>query len=138
MIGTICKKILKKGASISAMTLKEAREILGLERTATRQEITRAYRRAARRWHPDRAPEDQEAAYRSRMQEVNAAYQRLREFLEGYRFLLEDTETGEDVEEWWQDRFYTGVWGRPPRKGQSPEDEAVGEDSPAGKDGKPK
>jgi DnaJ domain len=95
------------------VTLKEARDILGLDLTATRQEIIRAYRRAARRWHPDRAPADREEEYRGRMQLVNAAYQRLRDFLEGYRFRLEDTETGEDVEEWWRDRFYTGVWGRP-------------------------
>ncbi len=120
------------------MTLKEAREILGLERMATRQEITRAYRRAARRWHPDRAPEDLEAEYRSRMQEVNAAYQRLREFLDGYRFLLEDTETGEDVEEWWRDRFYTGVWGRPPRERPDAEDEAAKVDAGRSKTGKEK
>jgi hypothetical protein len=97
------------------MTLKEAREILGLDLTATRQEIIRAYRRAARHWHPDRAPDGREEDYRAHMQQVNAAYQRLKEFLEGYRFRLEDTETTEDVEEWWQERFYTGVWGRPPQ-----------------------
>jgi hypothetical protein len=105
------------------MTLKEAREILGLELTATRQEITRAYRRAARRWHPDRAPAEREEEYRGRMQEVNAAYQRLREFLEGYRFRLEDMETGEDVGEWWRERFYTGVWGPPPKERQASQDE---------------
>ena len=104
------------------MTLKEAREILGLDLTATRQEITRAYRRAARRWHPDRAPAKREEEYRGHMQQVNAAYQRLKEFLEGYRFRLEDTETGEDVEEWWQERFYTGVWGRPPERGGNPQE----------------
>jgi len=100
------------------MTLTEARTILELGLTATRQEITRAYRRAARRWHPDRAPEGREEEYRAHMQQVNAAYQRLKEFLENYRFHLEDMETGEDVEKWWQERFYTGVWGRPPQEQQ--------------------
>jgi hypothetical protein len=104
------------------VTLKEARDILGLDLTATRQEITRAYRREARRWHPDRAPADREEEFRGRMQLVNAAYQRLRDFLENYRFRLEDTETGEDVEEWWRDRFYTGVWGRPVREPQATRD----------------
>lgn len=99
------------------MTIKEARELLGLGLVATRQEILRAYRRAARRWHPDRAPEGQEEEYRSRMQEVNAAYQRLREFLENYRYRLEEPESPEEVEQWWQERFFTGVWGRPPREG---------------------
>ncbi len=105
------------------MTLKEARKILGLALTATRAEITRAYRQAARRWHPDRAPADREAEYRGHMQLINDAYQRLKEFLEGYRFRLEDTESVEDLGEWWRERFYTGVWGRPPKERQTSEDE---------------
>lgn len=108
---------------MKAMTLKEAWGLLGLGQTATRQEITQAYRRAARRWHPDRAPEGEEAEYRARMQQVNAAYQRLKEFLEGYRFRLEEGETVQDVEEWWAERFYTGVWGQPPGKVGEPETE---------------
>ncbi len=120
------------------MTLKEAREILGLGLTATRQEITRAYRRAARRWHPDRAPADREEEYRGRMQQVNAAYQRLKEFLEAYRFRLEDTETGEDLGEWWRERFYTGVWGPPPGKGQASQDEEPEMGTGRGRTGKRK
>jgi DnaJ-domain-containing protein 1 len=113
------------------MTLREARDILGLDLTATRQEITRAYRRAARRCHPDRAPADREEEYRGRMQLVNAAYQRLKDFLDSYRFRLEDTETGEDVEEWWRDRFYTGVWGRPVKERQaSPDEDEAPEEKP--------
>jgi molecular chaperone DnaJ len=102
------------------MTLKEVREILGLELIATRQEIKAAYRRLARRWHPDRAPKEEEAAFRARMQEVNAAYQRLKEFLENYRYRLDEGEAADehrDLEEWWQTRFGgTGVWGAPPKK----------------------
>lgn len=107
------------------MTLKEARDILKLGLTATRQEISRAYRRAARRWHPDRAPDGREEEYRAHMQQVNAAYQRLKEFLESYRFPLEDTETEEDVEEWWQERFFTGVWSRPPKEPRESPDKAT-------------
>lgn len=118
------------------MTLTEARNILELDLTATRQEITRAYRRAARRWHPDRAPEGREEEYRAHMQQVNAAYQRLKEFMENYRFNLEDTETGEDVEEWWQERFYTGVWGRPPRERQDSEKKGAKQGSGKAANGK--
>jgi hypothetical protein len=124
------------GVKRGAVTLKEARQILGLGLTATRQEITRAYRRAARRWHPDRAPAEREEEYRGFMQQVNAAYQRLREFLEGYRFRLEDNETGEDMEEWWRDRFYTGVWGRPVRPRPDAQDEAPDADPGKKKTGK--
>lgn len=104
----------------SDVTLKEAREILKLELTATRQEIRTAYRRAARRWHPDRAPQGEEAVFRVRMQEVNAAYQRLKEFMENYRFRLDESEAADenkDLEDWWHARFgSTGVWGAPPDK----------------------
>ncbi|MBM4283798.1 MAG: J domain-containing protein [Deltaproteobacteria bacterium] len=104
------------------MTLKEARGILGLGLTATRQEIQAAYRRAARRWHPDRAPAGAEAEYRARMQEVNAAYHRLREFLEDYRFRLEETAAPLDYQSWWEDRFNTGVWGGRPRSADRKKD----------------
>ena len=120
------------------MTLREAREILGLALTATRAEITRAYRRAARRWHPDRAPVDRELEYRGRMQLINDAYQRLKEFLEGYRFRLEDSESVEDVGEWWRERFYTGVWGPPPEKGQASENKGAKLDAGRQRPGKGK
>jgi hypothetical protein len=98
------------------MNLAEAREILGLGLEATRQEIQAAYRRAARRWHPDRAPVGAEAEHRARMQAVNAAYQRLRQFLDEYRFRLEEAALPPDDQQWWEERFTTGVWGYPPRE----------------------
>jgi len=99
------------------MTLEEAREILGLGLKASRREIRAAYRRAARRWHPDRAPEGAEAQYRGRMQEINAAYQAVQKFLEDYRYDLVEPPETEDMQKWWTSRFYTGVWGPPPPKG---------------------
>ena len=97
-----------------AMTLEEARELLGLAPRASRQEIRAAYRRAARRWHPDRAPADQEAVYRDHMQQVNIAYQCLLQFIESYRFELVDRPEPEDLLNWWHNRFATGVWSPPP------------------------
>ncbi len=96
------------------MTLKDAREILGLGVTATRQEITAAFRRAARRWHPDRAPQGSEAEYRARMQEINLAYAQVRRFLENYQYRLEEPEDQKDYDSWWYERFATGVWSKPP------------------------
>jgi len=95
------------------MTVDEAREILGLDLKASRKEIRTAYRRLARRWHPDRAPAGEEAEHRARMQQVNAAYQRLVKHMEDYRYELVDTETPEDLQKWWASRFYTGVWSPP-------------------------
>ena len=98
------------------MTIEEACELLSLGPKATKKEVRAAYRRAARRWHPDRAPEDEEETYRGRMQQINAAYQRLSQFIEDYRYDLVESAGPEDVEKWWAERFYTGVWGPPPRK----------------------
>jgi len=96
------------------MTLNEAREILGLDLKATRKEVRAAFRRAARRWHPDRAPEGREEEYRKKMQQVNAAYQRVVQFIEEYRFELVDNSSPEDLQQWWRDRFFSGVWTPPP------------------------
>lgn len=96
------------------MTLEEARDLLGLALKASRKEIRSAYRRVARRWHPDRAPASEEAEYRHRMQQVNIAYQRLLQFIEDYRFELTEEGASDDLMKWWQSRFATGVWSPPP------------------------
>jgi DnaJ-class molecular chaperone len=98
------------------MTLEEARELLRLDVKATKKEIKTAYRREARHWHPDRAPAGEVAVYRTRMQEINAAYQRLVKFIEEYRYDLVESAGPEDLQQWWANRFYTGVWGPPPPK----------------------
>lgn len=97
------------------MTLEEARELLDLGQHATRKELHNAYRRAAQRWHPDRASSPQaEAEYRDRMQQVNLAYQTIRQFIEDYRFVLAEKTTPEDSMHSWYNRFATGVWSPPP------------------------
>ncbi len=100
------------------MPLEEARKLLDLELKATKKEIKAAYRRAARLWHPDRAPVGEETHYRIRMQQVNAAYQRIVQFIEAYRYHLVESAGPEDLQKWWASRFYTGVWGPPPPKDQ--------------------
>ena len=98
------------------MTLEEARELLSLGLKATKKEVKAAYRRAARRWHPDRATPDTEATCRARMQQINSAYQLIVQFIEDYRYDLVSSEGPEDLQKWWADRFATGVWGPPPPK----------------------
>jgi len=100
------------------MTLDESRELLNLGLKATRKEVRAAYRRAARRCHPDRAPAGEEESYRARMQAINAAYQRIVQFIEDYQFDLVESAGPEDLQKWWADRFYTGVWEPPPPKDQ--------------------
>ena len=51
-------------------------KVLGVGRDASDEEIKQAYRRLAKKYHPDLNPGDQEAA--KRMQEVNAAYEQIK------------------------------------------------------------
>ena len=51
-------------------------KVLGVDRNATDDEIKQAYRRLAKKYHPDLNPGDQEAA--RKMQEVNAAYEQIK------------------------------------------------------------
>lgn len=54
------------------MTNRDYYEILGLSKTATADEIKRAYRKLAKEFHPDRNPNNPEAE--KRFKEVQAAY----------------------------------------------------------------
>jgi DnaJ-class molecular chaperone len=49
-------------------------DILGISKSATAEEIKKAYRKQALEWHPDRHKDDKEAAEK-RFKEINEAYQ---------------------------------------------------------------
>ena len=51
-------------------------KVLGVSPDASDEEIKRAYRKLAKKYHPDLNPGDQEAA--RRMQEINAAYEQIK------------------------------------------------------------
>ncbi len=51
-------------------------KVLGISPDASDEEIKRAYRRLAKKYHPDLNPGDQEAA--KKMQQVNAAYEQIK------------------------------------------------------------
>ena len=51
-------------------------KVLGVSRDATDEEIKSAYRRLAKKYHPDLNPGDAEAA--KKMQQVNAAYEQIK------------------------------------------------------------
>jgi len=59
------------------MTKRDYYEILGVSRTATTEEIKRAYRKLALKYHPDRNPDDPEAE--AKFKEASEAYDVLRD-----------------------------------------------------------
>jgi len=48
-------------------------EILGVEKNATKEQIKKAYKKLALKYHPDRAPEDKKQEYEEKFKEINAA-----------------------------------------------------------------
>lgn len=57
--------------------------VLGVSRTATDEEITSAYRKLARKYHPDLNPGDKTAE--AKMKEINAAYEMIKDIRSGKR-----------------------------------------------------
>lgn len=55
-------------------------KILGVPENATEEEITKAYRKLAKKYHPDLNPGDQEAE--KKMGEINAAYEEIKNIRE--------------------------------------------------------
>ena len=56
--------------------IEDPYKVLGVSPTASDEEIKRAYRALAKKYHPDRNPGDEEAA--KKMQQVNAAYEQIK------------------------------------------------------------
>ncbi|MBW4550929.1 MAG: DnaJ domain-containing protein [Aphanocapsa sp. GSE-SYN-MK-11-07L] len=66
-------------------------QTLGIDPRATQAEIKQAYRRLAKRFHPDRSPQEQD--HRDRMARINAAYEVLGDVQHRQRYDLQQQAT---------------------------------------------
>lgn len=93
--------------------LRAARKLLGLDRTASLEEVKLAYRKKAKAHHPDRAEIRGDAAERPEMHQLTEAYQLLSDYCANYPVPLEPEQPPLDDEEWWMHRFGNDpLWGK--------------------------
>jgi curved DNA-binding protein len=86
---------------MSSQDFKDYYQILGVERTAGADEIKKAFRKLARKYHPDLNPDDKQAE--ERFKEINEAYE-----------VLSDEETRKKYDQYGQYWKYAEAGGPPP------------------------
>ena len=72
------------------MSKRDFYEVLGVSKGASAQDIKKAYRKLAMKYHPDRNPDDKEAE--AKFKEATEAYEEAREFIKGCLNLPENHE----------------------------------------------
>lgn len=76
--------------------MKNYYEILGVERTATDDDIKKAYRKLASKFHPDKVPEAEKAQAEERFKEIKEAYEVLSDMSKRSRYDNPKTAHGHD------------------------------------------
>lgn len=61
--------------------MKDPYSVLGVSANASEEEIKKAYRTLAKKYHPDLNPNDEEAA--KKMNEINVAYEQIKDMKQG-------------------------------------------------------
>ncbi len=95
--------------------IDNARKILGLENAASLEEIKKAYRSLAHKYHPDKCAEPDKKTCEERFKRVKEAYDTLLGYCAGYRFPFNEEAVNRTTPDAkyreHMERFYDGWWG---------------------------
>ncbi|OQX80472.1 MAG: hypothetical protein B6D56_05010 [Candidatus Omnitrophica bacterium 4484_70.1] len=95
--------------------INEARQLLGLGEYATLEEIKKAYRRLAYKYHPDRCKGEKKKECEEMFKKITWAKEILMAYCAGYRYSFKEKDVKRNSmdKEFYEHlkRFYDGWWG---------------------------
>lgn len=102
-------------ATITAMTVREAAEVLGIADCASLDEIRRRYHEALKEWHPDVSRNSSSDSH-ERTIRLNEAYRILGHYCRNYEFSFRIEDIRQQLErspaDYWMERFGDDpIWG---------------------------
>ncbi len=100
---------------INFEAVDQARKTLGLDETATLEEIKEAYRALSLRYHPDRCHDARTHECETMSKKINNAKEVLAEYCAGYRYSFKEKDVARNTmsREHYEHlkRFYDGLFG---------------------------
>ena len=95
--------------------INEARQLLDLEEDATLDEIKKAYRALAHKYHPDKCKDDKKKECEEAFKKISNANELLMGYCAGYRYSFKEKEVKKNTmdREYYEHlkKFYDGWWG---------------------------
>jgi len=95
--------------------IDEARKLLGLEEDATLEEIKKAYKKLALKYHPDRCKDEKKKECEEMFKKIAHANDILKAYCAGYRYSFKEKDVKRNTldKEFYDHlkRFYDGWWG---------------------------
>lgn len=95
--------------------IDEARKLLGLNETATLEEIRSIYKKLALKYHPDKCKEEKKKECEEKFKSMSHANDILMAYCAGYRYSFKEKDVKKNTmgKEYYEHlkRFYDGWWG---------------------------